>query len=163
MTVALAGYCPPDTLKAILLNCRGEYVISETMAQLMICEFTPKLSEELVSKWDKGRVFAKDFEIRWEREDDQWHFLYIGEDRKLMAEPQRRDLSNAEEKRSYLYLWGEREENEWIEQRIPRILVYPVAGEKGKKRVVLEQIEYWNRETGGLLATRFSGISEVSI
>mgnify|MGYP001421728928 CR=1 FL=1 len=163
MTVVFAGHHGAETLKALLFDCHGEYVIAENYNGIMIKRFTPDLIEELAAGWQKGWVFAQDFEVRWEKEDNCWHLRYIGPEREMDDSWQSfTGIEKAKESRSLLYLWGTRDaENEWVEQRIPRILSYPVAGEKSKNHIALEQVEYRDRETNELLLTRFAGIREV--
>lgn len=165
MTVAYAGYTSPALIREILTNCRGETVIAENAVDLLVETFAPDKAENLLSAWEKGWIFGKELELRWEKEGEEFHFRYIGGSRSLPVKDFKEiNLFNAVERLRTYYLWGERTEertDEWIDLRIPRLLNYPVSGDSHCKRVVVDVIEYWDRESNQLVLFRFAGLREV--
>jgi hypothetical protein len=108
----------------------------------------------MVSDWSKGRVFDLNSEIRWEKNWDCFHIVWIIHNGNITVDWEKEPLF-FKEKRKVL-LWGERIENkdEWYEKQIPKILKYPVEG-KGHK-VYLEIMEY-NMSDGSPIF-RFEGL-----
>lgn len=164
MTVAYAGYISSVLMQEILMSCQGETVIAENAVDLFIEAYTPEKAENLLT-WEKGWVFGKELELRWEKERDEFHFRYIGGSRSLPVKDVRQiDLAQAVERLRSYYLWGERTEDradEWLDQRIPRLFNYPVSGNPKCNRVVLDLIEYWDQKNNQLLLFRFAGLREV--
>ena len=94
----------------------------------------------MVSDWDTGRVFDLNSEIRWERNGDSFHVIWIIHNGNITDDWKKEPLV-FKEKRKVL-LWGERivNKNEWYEKQIPQILKYPVKGDG--ERVYLEIMQY---------------------
>jgi hypothetical protein len=81
------------------------------------------------SDWDKGRVFDKISEIRWEREKDGFHLVWIKDQGSIPGEwsPEQIKLVTPDRK---ILLWGKQIDgkNEWYEKQMPRIFEYPAKG-----------------------------------
>lgn len=78
------------------------------------------------SDWDKGRVFDDISEIRWERENDVFHLVWIKDQGNIPVEwsPEQINLVTSDRE---ILLWGKKIDgkNEWYEKQIPRIFDYP--------------------------------------
>ncbi len=126
-------------------------------------------------RWERGRVFCADFELRWETSDGAFQMVYVGPepappDFTLADDP---DLNGATLQLQSYYLWGnhisadkldtvgasERPGLElFIEFKVPRLLYYPVS--ERAKRAQLEVVEYLDPDNGDLLYYRFCGLKE---
>ena len=138
-----------------------------------ICLQTYEASENFEA-WERGRIFHKTFELRWEKQDDIFVIVYIGEPRELPM-GHIKSLSEFETQDETYYLWGERmaadtlkaigqseATNLFLELQIPRLLSYPVPNGSGKSRVKISARHYLNSETGDLEFYRFRHLEEVS-
>lgn len=104
------------------------------------------------ANWEKGRVFCRQWELRWEGQQA----IYTGEASELSGFITGPDLShNLRQEKSY-YLWGKRDNDRFIELQVARVLSYPVVT---GTRVTLHVIEWFNG-TGELVASRFTGLEE---
>ncbi len=94
----------------------------------------------IVSEWDIGRIFDKNSEIRWEKDGERFHVIWIINNGNLTNDWEREDLTFKVNRK--ILLWGERIKNQekWYEKQIPKIFKYPVNG--GKNRVYIEVEEY---------------------
>lgn len=88
--------------------------------------------ETIVSEWDIGRVFDINSEIRWEKEEEKFHVIWIINNGNLTSEWKCDELGFKVNKNRRILLWGEKIKNQerWYEKQIPKIFKYPVNGEK---------------------------------
>jgi hypothetical protein len=110
------------------------------------------------TQWQRGRVFCKDWELRWEGS----HAVYTGPEVQLPGfrkEPV--DLAAAERREQedpkYL-LWGRRDGGRFIELQVARVLKYPVAFD----RVHLVVAEWLDPYTGEPIASRCVCLQEAT-
>jgi hypothetical protein len=118
-----------------------------------------------------GRIFHRDFELRWEQIDDKAvRVVYVGVERSIEPLQVKRDLKlkrNSDIK--YYYLFGKRLEPEeleligkpatredFAEVRIPRLLRYPAP--ENAKRVCIGVCEYVQETTGKVELFRFQSL-----
>ena len=161
---------PPDAL--MMLEHVPTAFLSDDERENGIClrKYTP---DENLEAWERGRIFHKDFELRWEKHNTSFVIVYIGE-LKTLTLPHIKLLSNVESYDVSYYLWGERmtadtlksidqpdTENLFLELQIPRLLSYPVSNQQDKPRVKLSARHYLNSETGTLEFYRFRYLEEV--
>lgn len=86
--------------------------------------------ETIVSEWDIGRVFDINSEIRWEKDGEKFHVIWIINNGNLTSEWKCKELRFKINRK--IPLWGEKIKNQerWYEKQIPKIFEYPVNGEK---------------------------------
>jgi hypothetical protein len=131
--------------------------------------------------YTSGRVFAPDFELRWnlDQETGKTRVVYLGNKRTLPGlepDPQLDTLSaelpRLQPRSGQYYLFGESLTSERLEQmgleqtagyyaelRIPRLLRYPaLAGSGQQRRVRLSTWEYVDDATGDVRLYRFSNL-----
>ncbi len=110
-----------------------------------------------LAAWDEGRAFGEIVELRWRKtEDGQYHSCCLSADDSLPSQINANTVialtpADWECHSLQFYLWGEKTEgktDEWIEQRIPRFLCYPiaVADPQKKTRILLKAEEYIRRD-----------------
>jgi hypothetical protein len=128
--------------------------------------------------WDKGRIFCRDFELRWERWEEGIAAILLGAAppaEGFQEEPQV-DLAGADVDDRRYFLWGLKVEDSdraavgvehpqrqgsgepFLELRIPRVLRYPLTGER--RQALLNVREYRDRATGAVLHYRLTGVEE---
>jgi hypothetical protein len=121
--------------------------------------------------YSTGRIFHRDFELRWEKRGQIWQVVYLGEAREfsqLHVVDDPFPWQTRREKQYYLFGTPLQrgqipglpdEENLFAEARIPRLLQYrpAPAGEEKKQRVCLVAYEYLNT-VGRVQAFRFAGL-----
>lgn len=127
-------------------------------------------------RYEKGRVFCADRELRWERVDGDFRAVLVGGGQPFgpFAPAPELDLSGAQTDTRRYFVWGLRIENSdlpvvgvqragrgepYLEMRVPRVLRYPVAGAKRRTRLIV--CEYIDPKTGGVLYSRLTGVEEV--
>lgn len=81
--------------------------------------------EGKVSEWHKGRIFDDISELRWEKEKNSLHLVWIKDQENLPMGWNKEIitlLGNRE-----IFLWGNQivGKNEWYEKQVPRIFKYP--------------------------------------
>src|SRR5258705_293004 len=81
-----------------------------------------------------GRIFGPDGEVRWVREVDHYHVWWLAEE--ASGSPAVRKIE-----RRY-YLWSYWANGRWAEDRIPRVLSYPVPATSEKDREFILVAEY---------------------
>jgi hypothetical protein len=132
----------------------------------------------LFNNWERGRIFCKLFELRWEKMDGEFQLVYIGPPIELTgfepASQQEIDLANTSSQSHSYFLWGSRLDDKklktvgaskepgaeiFVEMRVPRLLKYPVSDQA--ERVKLTACEYTNPNTGDIVYYRFQGLEEV--
>lgn len=127
--------------------------------------------------WERGRLFCKDFELRWEKLDGAFQAVYVGPPADLPGFVPTDELSlddKTVETRSY-WLWGKRVpddalttvgaekrpgQNVFVEFIVPRLLYYPVSD--AAQRVKLRVCQYIDPESGALVYYRFCGLEELT-
>ncbi len=137
--------------------------------------FDATLSYEMYAQYTSGRIFHTDFELRWQWEAEQVRVLYIGNERKIpfLKMIEHPELEKRSEQQSY-YLFGERLRNnqsdqserigkpvgaeDFAEARIPRLLHYPIKGQKRYAQLVVQ--EYLDKATGQVALYRFVAVKE---
>ncbi|MGH2498439.1 MAG: type III-D CRISPR-associated protein Csx19 [Ktedonobacteraceae bacterium] len=169
------------------------YVLVESMPQHMVKERQNLLRLINLNRIDdltelknftSGRVFDRDFELRWERVSGKTQVVFLGTKAvyqdTLRANPELTQntgaLQNLTSHPRYYYLFGQlleaddRErmgiqavagEEYYAEVRIPRLLRYPdlKSGNSQKaQRVQLAVQEYVDKSTGRVKLFRFSGL-----
>lgn len=92
-----------------------------------------------VSDWDKGRVFDNISEIRWEREKEVFHLVWIN-DQGNIPDGWSKELLKLSCNREIM-LWGTQitGKNEWYEKQVPRIFEYPVKGSNTHVYAILNE------------------------
>jgi hypothetical protein len=134
--------------------------------------FDPDLPSEMYAHYTFGRIFHADFELRWQGEAEQVRVVYIGNERKIpfLGPIEHPELEKRAEQQCY-YLFGERlRENQaerigkpvgkedFAEARIPRLLHYPINGQKRYAQLVVQ--EYLDKATGQVALYRFVAVKE---
>lgn len=124
--------------------------------------------------YTSGRIFASDFELRWEHERDKLQVVYVGPRRELPSLQERAtyQLAKMNKTTKTYYLFGERltpkargiigplhVQGDFAVLRIPRLLHYPV-GEEGRY-VQLSLQEYCEPSTGNVVLFRFQALEAV--
>ena len=126
-------------------------------------------SEANLDIWEKGRVFGETGEVKWRKIDEEYHAVYLGKSplegilEKQNFNDELEEPEEPEERERSYFLWGAKtkdKSDEWMELRIPRLLNYPVKGEKD--RVKLKVVEYINK-SGKILHYRYKGLEEVEV
>ena len=134
--------------------------------------FDSELSYDMYAQYTTGRIFHTDFELRWLPEAEKVRVLYIGTEQEIpfLAIPEYPELEERAEQQSY-YLFGERlktsrtvsigrpvSEEDLAEARIPRLLHYPLGGEKHYVQLVVQ--EYLEKATRQVALYRFVAVKE---
>ncbi len=134
---------------------------------LLFVPFDPDLP---FAKFASGRIFNRDFELRWQQDDGGSQVVYLG-----TPEYRPGALSESEpidmESPRYYYLFGTplqpedvrdigkpAREGDFAEVRVPRLLRYPIQG--AKRRVKIAVCESIDKQTGEVTQYRFQGIEE---
>jgi hypothetical protein len=168
---------PQDTL--LLIERQPDQVISEKDKQkrrnLLRFAYLHQVGKVEIQHATSGRVFQRDFELRWEKSDQGYQVVYLGVERRIAGlEPDKvvlQEVTRSSEPRHY-YLFGTKLDTEklqgpdlkgasgyFAEVRIPRLLQYPVSENAG--RVKLSVREYTDDGTGQVQLFRFQGLKEV--
>jgi hypothetical protein len=137
--------------------------------------FDATLSFEMYAHYTYGRIFHADFELRWQPEAAQVRVLYVGNEQKIpfLEVIEHPELEERAEQQGY-YLFGERLNNsqadqsarigrpvgegDFAEARIPRLLHYPIKGQKRYVQLVVQ--EYLDKATGQVALYRFVAVKE---
>lgn len=157
--VALAGRLPvaslPGLLGAVASHLRFLFLEGPQLTDLL-----PFSTDAPIERADAGCAFGPQCTVRWRTSHGESRVMVIGTE--LPAElslPHRLELGSDCDVEQVTYpLWGERDEagNGWREERIPRLLQYPV--EQQSARVLLDVLRYRSRETGAIVASRYVGV-----
>lgn len=156
--IACSGPTTGDGLQNIVAACKFEqqalflaeqfpnHIVNRRERQDTLV-FTTLAASPACSAYTSGRVFQDDRELRWERQGNSLHVVYVGPDehrtaleaKGLKKSPVFDSLKRKTEP-AYYYLFGERLRPDDLEKlgdvaqpgdfavvRIPRILRYPVA------------------------------------
>jgi hypothetical protein len=108
------------------------------------------------SDWDRGRVFDDKTEIRWEKEGNLFHVVWVSDDALIPTGWDKEDITPANGTREIL-LWGERDKDtpdKWYEKQIPRFLEYPVT--TNGERAYIQAQEYCMKDNSTIY--RFKGV-----
>jgi hypothetical protein len=124
-----------------------------------------------IARYSSGRIFHKDFELRWKRSDDNIQMVYLGVERSLprMQDVRWLDLKPYTSQLKSYYLFGKRlrskqlaeigspaVEGDFAEVRIPRLLRYPAPEQARRVRLVIQ--EYVHKQTDELVVFRFQDL-----
>ncbi len=131
--------------------------------------FVPFAANLPVANYMSGRVFHRDFELRWEKEDGKLRAVYLGI-QKYCPSSLKFVQNVTMQSPKYYYLFGERiqqvdrqkigkpvREGDFAEVRIPRLLRYPPVLEDAR-RVLVAVCESIDQQTGQVDQYRFQGI-----
>lgn len=157
---------PPEAF--VLVERLPRQVITDPAERQDLLRFA-RLRDGLdLSIYTSGRVFAQNFELRWEQESPGTRIVYVGQAREFPELPPGKRLDEWQPgiqicERNY-YLFGEyldkntlqqrnlpEEQEYYAEVRIPRLLPYPVRA----RRVQLVVREYVDTTTGRVQLFRF--------
>ena len=181
---ALVGTFKFSPKACVLVESMPQHVVKErqNLLQLVRLNNIPNLAE--LTNFTSGRVFDRDFELRWESVSGKIQVVFLGTKTvyqdTLHAIPELRQdeeaLQNLTSHPRYYYLFGllldadDRErmgiqavegEEYYAEVRIPRLLRYPdLKPDSSQKaqRVQLVVEEYTDKSTGQVKLFRFSGL-----
>lgn len=104
------------------------------------------------SAWERGRIFCEAWELSWERK----RTIYVGTSIELSDFHPGPNLPADPERicDSHFYLWGERDQDRFLELQVSRVLHYPLA-HANRVRIRARQ---WFSESGEPIAARFLGL-----
>lgn len=132
---------------------------------LVFAKYTPELLDR---RYASGRIFHRDFEVRWEKEGGKTRVVYVGNGEYCPSDLKFVEQVEMQPSRKY-YLFGEllrpaslpkiglsEEEIVFAEVRIPRLLRYPV--DRPYRRVCLTVREAIDPEHGKVTLYRFQGV-----
>ncbi len=165
---------PPGTL--FLAERLPDRVVTRAKDRQALLLFTKFDAHIPFAEYTSGRIFHRDFELRWEQEHGKTQVVYLGtREQRLPSDliEQDQKLNNCQTR--YYYLFGTRLKSEQLERigvpveerdfafaevRIPRLLLYPVPKD-GRQRVRLAVCEYLHETTGKVELFRFQGLETV--
>ena len=168
----------------VLVESMPQHVVKERQNLLQLVRLNNIPDPAELTNFTSGRVFDRDFELRWERVSGKIQVVFLGTKTvyqdTLHAIPELRQdkkaLQNLTSHSRYYYLFGllldadDRErmgiqavegEEYYAEVRIPRLLRYPdLKPDSSQKaqRVQLAVEEYTDKSTGQVKLFRFSGL-----
>jgi hypothetical protein len=159
---AYAGWLTETALGLLLTTPPASFnwMILEAVDEVMFDGYHSAID---LSRYDNGRVFGTDGEVRWQRDEKKFHVLLVGSiaqpPTSLVAYSKELPANLFEYKRRRYYLWGEWTDNlrDWVEASVPHIFNYPTPPSSGRWRYALTTIEYVNRITGEMEFYRFVG------
>ncbi len=151
---------PSDAL--FLAESLPQHIVLGAKARLDLLSFAKFDAKIPFASYTSGRIFHRDFELRWEKNKGKLQVIYLGIERELPElEKSKLELRRLEPLKYYV-LFGKRLGPEQLKQigvpgterdfafaelRIPRLLHYPVE-EDNRKRVRLAVCEYVEAPTG---------------
>lgn len=192
-TGRLSGSCLTQLIKDCAFQDRARFLgeqlpshIVDTAKRSNLLLFTWYLPTIEFASYTTGRVFDQNGELRWEREADQFHVVYLGSEQNaavlqeygcreqtpLSERIRNGELKRRSESKTYI-LFGQLLNADvsapegnipYAEARIPRILYYPFLVEEGKQkpeRIAISVAEYADSKSGPTLAYRFQSLQEV--
>lgn len=137
---------------------------------LQFVPFDPTLP---FAKFASGRIFHRDFELRWQQDDGGAQVVYLGKREYCPSLLQEGGEIEMQQPRRY-YLFGTRiqandvqeigplaRDGDFAEIRVPRLLRYPDVPKKAQRMLVTIS-ECINAQTGQVEQYRFHGIKEAS-
>ena len=143
-----------------------DWMILEAVDKLLFDPFQQAID---LDRFNEGRAFGSDCEVRWRRDGEVFHTLAVGGFAEapsiLSTHQQLLALEEFELIEHEYFLWGEWSNHipEWVEATIPHIFNYPPPPQPGRWRRKLKTIEYVNRRTGEMEFYRFAGTREVQL
>ena len=168
----------------VLVESMPQHVVKERQNLLQLTRLNAIHGLAELTNFTSGRVFDRDFELRWERVFGKTQVVFLGT--KAVYQDTLRDVPELKQEEAalqyldshprYYYLFGQlldaddRErmgiqtlegEEYYAEVRIPRLLRYPdLKPESSQKaqRVQLAVKEYADKSTGQVKLFRFSGL-----
>jgi len=168
----------------VLVESMPQHVVKERQNLLRLTRLNAIHSFAELTNFTSGRVFDRDFELRWERVFGKTQVVFLGT--KAVYQDTLRDVPELKQEEAalqyldshprYYYLFGQlldaddRErmgiqtlegEEYYAEVRIPRLLRYPdLKPDSSQKaqRVQLVVEEYTDKSTGQVKLFRFSGL-----
>ncbi len=166
---------PPDQTLMILERLLVRWLSEEEIKSGLRFEtFKP---DEPFSRWERGRIFHPEGELRWEKIDHRFWVVYVGSDQVTLPETFKRDESlqlGQPVDRSY-YLWGKRINKEALKTlnrpaNAPIFAEFTVGGilaeypvdvpvDQSPKHLKLDVAEYIDPKTQALQYYRFKGVS----
>ena len=169
------NFVTADSLKQFLLKLSSElnFAIYQTVTKSFFETFKQNEQDILsvpMEDIEKARIFGKECEIRWVREDNDFHVIIICENDDLfnlvkttMQNNEGDILELVNENETEVILWGERDSTAsdddkfWYEGRIPQKINYPIAN-KGQ-RVKLTCLMYSEKENRKSKFYRFKEVN----
>ena len=168
----------------LLLENMPSRIVKERQNLLQLVSLAHIKDLKELKNFTSGRVFGKDFELRWEQASDKTRVVFLGakalyqDTLRAIPEltPDTEALQNLVAHPRHYYLFGlllaadDRErmgipaipgEEYYAEARIPRLLPYPdLKPDSAQKaqRVQLAVQEYTDKNTGQIKLFRFSGL-----
>jgi hypothetical protein len=151
---------PPDAL--FLAESLPQHVIVGAKERRDLLRFAKFDANILFANYTSGRIFHRDFELRWRKNNGKLQVVYLGIERELPELKKCNLKLQALESLKYYVLFGKRLGLEQLEQigvpdterefafaelRIPRLLHYPVKENK-RERVRLAVREYVEERSG---------------
>jgi hypothetical protein len=145
----------------------------EREALIRFIPFDTTLSYSEYARYTFGRIFHSEFELRWQYDSGQARVMYIGTEQKIPLLQQRNNLRLEKRKeRQHYYLFGQRlvndkddekigkplTEGDFAEARIPRLLNYPVKGQRRYVQLIVQ--EYLDEATKQVALYRFVAVKE---
>jgi|GEM_PF-3138023 len=133
------------------------YVLLERVDRIRLARFAFEAGTDHVAKnpdeqftdWEEGRFFGPLVELRWRKEgDDAYHLCCLSDDDSIFPSnvPIVSDVNLSQYSRfeQQHYLWGVFEDDlgAWYDERIPQFLSYPLPAPTGRRRAILQTVEY---------------------
>ncbi|HLI90046.1 MAG TPA: CRISPR-associated protein Csx19 [Ktedonobacteraceae bacterium] len=187
--ILYAGTIDIDKIEPLIADCRfpanalflaeqlPDRAVITPSARYNLLRFTALAEAPSPATYSSGRVFYNDAELRWEREGDKMHVIYLGSQERahvLSSYGLKKKDELEKETTRYYYLFGERlrgpdlekigpqaRPGDFAEVRIPRILRYPVPQDE-KRYVRLAVCEYSDAATRQVALFRFQGLEAFS-
>lgn len=163
----------PEPSYMFLEEIPNSWVIAPDMEEGLSLRFFERNLD--FQRWERGRLFCQNWELRWEKQDGLFWCIYIGGAVDLTGfEPALElDLSTAQLVSGSYYLWGlqvaeddldtvgahpQPNSQVFLEMRVPRLLRYPVSPDA--RRVKLVTYEYIDPISGQMIYHRFQAFQE---
>ena len=143
----------------VLVERQPKTIVGESERQNLLC--FARLEDGIdIASYTSGRIFHKDFELRWEQDaatQGQTSVVYLGVERELPGLTKSKWTVQPEDKEWHYYLFGERldldkqgkmglEPQEgyeyYAETRVPRLLRYPRLEGREPQRLQITAREY---------------------
>lgn len=121
---------------------RFEYLIVEKVDEIKFERFGKTTN---YMDWDKGRLFGKQAELKWEKNHRGEFHIVIISDGSLPAGFSKFECDGLEkESKRKIFLWGKRDLNTsgWFDAQIPQVLDYPVSSSKSEEQLKIILYEY---------------------
>jgi len=160
-----AGQLSESELEALISALKG--LLTDSVLEAVDQVVFDSLGEPIdLNRYDSGRVFGPDAEVRWERQDNVFYVVAIGDINTMTRAPKEHqlelDTNNFEKQQSSYYLWGEwnSKNPQWLEASIPHVFRYPSPAAEGAFRRKIKTVEYVCKATGAIEFYRFAGTEQ---